>query len=73
MCALFVSVQVLAESAVGNGGRGAHERGGGKQSQSFVLRGVVSLLVELSDCCSFKGHWHDWISILVFGSQMLSE
>lgn len=47
MCLLFVSVQALAESAVGNGGRGAHEGGGASRS----------------DCCDFKCHWLAWLDL----------
>ena len=59
MCLLFVSVQALAESAVGNGGRGAHEGGVSRVNLSCCR---VAFLVELSDYCALKCDWHDWIS-----------
>ena len=46
MCLLFVSVQALAESAVGNGGRGAHE-GGGQADRIVVISSATG--------------WPDWI------------
>ena len=41
ICLLFVFVQALAESAVGNGGRGAHEGGGQAESSATGLTGFA--------------------------------
>ena len=61
ICLLFVFVQALAESAVGNGGRGAHE-GGGKQSQ------VPLAWLDLP-----RENPEDSYGPSFFGSQMFSE
>lgn len=67
MCLLFVFVQALAESAVGNGGGGAHEGGGASRVLwRFSLNSRIFVISSVTGMTGFPRESPKILMVLVF-------